>query len=179
MRTHAFVTFSTGDDANRARTELNGVKITAKYATNKVAKPVRLCKYETKPSQLEMDYRTNLLVKNLAKEVSAHGFFNMFRPFGDIRSCKLVVDYLGNSKGYGYVSFYRLDDSARATAALNDKDVLGKTLKVNLLEHGRRVEKRRNNIYVKHIPKENFNDEELNVIFYFYYNRNFSQPMER
>jgi len=108
LRTHAFVTFNTGEDAEKARLELNGVKISAKYANNKISKPVRLCKYETKQSQGEIDRRTNLLAKNISKEVSAHGLFNMFRQFGDIRSCKLVVDYLGNSKGYGYISFYRV-----------------------------------------------------------------------
>jgi polyadenylate-binding protein len=163
MRTHAFVTFATAEDAQRARNELNGVKMAAKYATNKVSKPVRLCKYETKQSMVDFDERTNLLVKNIAKEVSPHGFFNLFRQFGDVRSCKLVVDYLGNTKGYGYVSFYRIEDAEKAKQEINDKEVQGKSLKVNFLEHGRRVEKRRNNIYVKHIPKENFNDEDLQV----------------
>ena len=163
MRTHAFVTFTTAEDANRARTELNGVKMAAKYANNKVTKPVRLCKYETKQGASEYDERTNLLVKNVAKEVSAHSFFNMFRQFGDVRSCKLVVDYLGNSKGYGYVSFYRLEDSERARAEWNEKEVNGKALRVDFLEHGRRVEKRRNNVYIKHIPKEQFSDEDLKV----------------
>lgn len=165
MRTHAFVTFNTGDDANRARKELNGVKMSAKYATNKVLKPVRLCKYETKVGQSEFDTKTNLLVKNISKDLSAHGFFNMFRVFGDIRSCKLVVDFLGNSKGYGYVSFYRVEDSEKAKVGLNDREIAGKPIKVNFLEHGRRVEKRRNNIYVKHIPKENFNDSDLRKLF--------------
>ena len=163
MRTHAFVTFSTAEDAQRARTELNGVKMAAKYANNKISKPVRLCKYETKQSQSEFDQRTNLLVKNIAKEVSPHSFFNMFRQFGDVRSCKLVVDYLGNSKGYGYVSFYRLEDSERAKVELDAKEVQGKPIKVNFLEHGRRVEKTKNNIYVKHIPKDNFSDFDLKV----------------
>ncbi len=165
MRTHAFVYFSTGENANKARSELNGVKMTAKYANNKVPKPVRICKYEIRPNQAEIDYRCNLLIKNLSKEVSAHSFFNMFRQFGDIRSCKLVVDYLGNSKGYGYVSFYRLEDSERARTILNEKEINGKKIQVNFLEHGRRTEKRRNNIYVKHIPKDNFDDDDLNVKF--------------
>ena len=130
MRTHAFVTFNTAEDAQRARNELNGVKMAAKYANNKVSKPIRICKFENKQSMVDFDQRTNLLVKNVAKEVSPHGFF------------KLVVDYLGNSKGYGYVSFYRLEDSERAKQEINNKEVQGKTLKVNFLEHGRRVEKR-------------------------------------
>jgi len=49
-KTYAFVSFETRTDAERARRELNGVTIQAKYATgiNKVSKPVRLCRYEPK-----------------------------------------------------------------------------------------------------------------------------------
>ncbi len=162
-RTHAFVTFTSWEDAERARRELNGVKITAKYSNNKIAMPMRLCKYESRKTQSAYDIRTNLLIKNISKEISPHSLYNMFRIFGDIRSCKLVLDYLGNSKGYGYVSFYRLEDAERAKGELNGKDIQGKLLKVTHLEHGRRVENKRNNIYVKHIPKDNFTDEDLAV----------------
>jgi len=165
MRTHAFVTFSSGEDAHRARTELNGVKMAAKYSNNKVSKPVRLCKYETKNQ--EYDPKTNLLVKNIAKEVSAHNFFNMFRKFGDVRSCKLVVDFMGNSKGYGYVSFYRLEDSERAKTELNEKENIGgKTMRVEFLQHGRRAPAKKNNLYVKNILKDEFSDDDLKVLLY-------------
>jgi polyadenylate-binding protein len=76
-----------------------------------------------------------------------------------------MVDLLGISKGFGYVSYYRLEDSERAIVDLDNKEVHGKNLKVTHLEHGRAVEKRRNNIYVKHIPKSNFNDEALMKLF--------------
>lgn len=166
MRTHAFVHFDTKEDAERARYELNGVKITAKYSNNKISKPVRLCKYETKQAlHNENDKRANLLAKNLSKEVSAHSLWNLFRQYGDIKSCKLVVDYLGNSKGYGYVSYYRADDAIKAVNELNEKDLNGKLLKVTYLEYGRRVEKKKNNIYVKHFPKEKFGDEDLKKLF--------------
>jgi len=36
---------------------------------------------------------------------------------------------------------------------------------VNFLEHGRRAEKQKNNIYVKHIPKDNFTDDDLVKLF--------------
>jgi len=38
-------------------------------------------------------------------------------------------------------------------------------MKVTNLEYGRKIEKRRNNIYVKHIPKDNFSDEDLEKLF--------------
>jgi polyadenylate-binding protein len=171
MKTHAFVHFETAEFSERARLELNGVKITPKYTTNKVGKPVRMCRYETKQS-IEMGrdaelYNTNLLIKNISKDISAHNFWNMFRKFGDIKSCKLVVDMLGNSKGYGYVNYYRGEDAAKALNQLNDKEICMKTMKITLLQPGRRAEKRKNNIYVKHIPKNSFSDNDLKVIFFY------------
>ncbi len=167
MKTHAFVHFENAEFSEKARFELNGAKLTPKYATNKVGRPVRMCRYETKQS-IEMgrgfeQTNTNLLVKNLSRDLSAHNFWNMFRKFGDIKSCKLVVDLLGNSKGYGYVNYYRTEDAIRALNELNDKELCSKVMKVTLLQPGRRAEKRKNNIYVKHIPKNRFSDEDLKV----------------
>lgn len=165
MKTHAFVTFISKEDADRARLELNGVKMTAKYANTKVAKPVRLCKFETRQTLGNLDGRANLLITNISKEVSPHGFYNMFRKFGDIYSCKLMVDYLGNSKGFGYVTYYNVNDADKAKSELHEKDVNGKLIKVIYLEYGRRTEKKKNNVYVKHIPKENFSNSDLEVYF--------------
>jgi polyadenylate-binding protein len=165
LRTHAFVHFQSGPDAEKARLELNGAKISAKYANNKIAKPIRLCRYETKQSQGDLDLRSNLLVKNISKEISAHAFWNLFRAFGDIRSCKLVVDMMGVSKGFGYINYYRVDDAERAKGELNEKDINGKLLKVTNLLVGRHVEKKRNNLYVKNIPKDDFSDEDLRETF--------------
>ena len=163
MKTHAFVHFETGRDAEKARFELNGVKITPKYATKKVSKPVRLCKYETKGALLEpRSGNTNLLVKNLSKEMSAHALWNTFRQFGDIVSCKLNFDLAGISKGFGFVSFYKSQDAENAIKELNDKEFNGKLMKVNLLQRGKRAELRKNNIYVKHFPKT-FSDEDFKV----------------
>jgi RNA recognition motif-containing protein len=70
---------------------------------------------------------------------------------------------LGNSKGYGYVNYYRGEDAARALHELNDKEVCSKTIKITLLQPGKRAEKRKNNVYVKHIPKNKFTDDDLKV----------------
>jgi len=162
---HAFVSFDSRELAEKARYELNGVKITAKYSTNKISKPVRLCRYETKNIQSEnqRDPKFNLLIKNISREISQHNFWRLFRDFGDIRSCKLAIDYLGNNKGFGFVNFYRAEDAEKAKRELNSKEVQGKELRVTNLEYGRRVEKKKNNIYVKHLPTENYNDEDLKV----------------
>ena len=164
---YAFVNFETRNDAERARRELNGVTIQAKYATgiNKISKPVRLCRYESKSGLTHMDPRCNLLVKNLSPQVSAHLLWNTFIKFGDIRSSKLKIDILGESKGFGFISYYKWEDAIKAKESLNDKELLGKKIKINFLEKGKRHVVKKNNIYVKEIPKKNFTDKDLIELF--------------
>ena len=165
--TYAFVNFETRNDAERARRELNGVTIQAKYASgiNKISKPVRLCRYESRSGLSNIDPRCNLLVKNLSHQVSAHLLWNTFIKFGDVRSSKLMIDIMGESKGFGFISYYRWEDALKAKDQLNDKDLLGKNLKINFLEKGRRRVAKKNNIYVKEIPKKNFAEKELVELF--------------
>ena len=165
--TYAFVNFETRNDAERARRELNGVTIQAKYASgiNKISKPVRLCRYESRTGLSSIDPRCNLLVKNLSPQVSAHLLWNTFIKYGDVRSSKLMIDIMGESKGFGFISYYRWEDAVKAKEQLNDKDLLGKNLKINFLEKGRRHVVKKNNIYVKEIPKKNFTEKELIELF--------------
>jgi polyadenylate-binding protein len=166
-KTYAFVVFETRNDAERARRELNGVTIQAKYASgiNKVSKPVRLCRYESRNVLSNIDPRCNLLVKNLSPQVSAHLLFNTFIKYGDVRSSKLMVDIMGESKGFGFISYYRWEDSISAVEHLNGTELGGKNIKINFLEKGRHRQVKRNNIYVKEIPKKNFSDKELIDLF--------------
>ena len=166
-KTYAFVSFETKNDAERARRELNGVKIQAKYAQgiNKISKPVRLCRYESRNVLSNIDPRCNLLVKNLSPQVSAHLLFNTFIKYGDVRSSKLMVDIMGESKGFGFISYYRWEDSVSAVEHLNNTELGGKNIKINYLEKGRHHTVKRNNIYVKEIPKKNFTEKELIELF--------------
>ena len=166
-KTYAFVSFETKSDAERARRELNGVKIQAKYAQgiNKISKPVRLCRYESRNVLSNIDPRCNLLVKNLSPQVSAHLLFNTFIKYGDVRSSKLMVDIMGESKGFGFISYYRWEDSVSAVEHLNNTELGGKNIKINYLEKGRHHTVKRNNIYVKEIPKKNFTEKELIELF--------------
>ena len=55
----------------------------------------------------------SILVKNIPKEVSTREFYEFSKKFGQIKKCKLVLDYYGESKGYGYVSYYGDNESAK------------------------------------------------------------------
>lgn len=167
-RTYALVHFNSVEWAEKARNELNGVKIAAKYSSITVSKPIRLCRWETKTSISERkddDYKKNLLVKNLNKDISAHYFWNIFKAYGDVRSSKLSIDFAGLSKGFGYITFYNVHDAEKAREALNNTEVAGKNISIEFLQPGLKKKLKKNNIYVKRFPKENYTQEDLKKLF--------------
>ena len=167
-KSFALAHFENNEWAEKARNDLNGMKFVPKYSTNKVGKPIRLCRWETKQSISERrddDYKKNLLVKNLSKDISAVQLWNTFRVYGDVRSCKLSVDFQGLSKGFGYITYYNVIDSENARNILNNKELNGKPLIIDFLLPGIRRAIRKNNIYVKHFPTENFSDQDLINVF--------------
>lgn len=106
-------------------------------------------------------------------------FFRTFRQFGDIRSCKLNVDSNGQSKGFGYVNYYSANDASKAKKELSNFLLEGKNLVISELIPGRSTEKKRNNVYVKHIPKDKFSDNDLKVKSFFIYYRLYLKNSER
>jgi RNA recognition motif-containing protein len=88
----------------------------------------------------------------------------MMRKYGEIKLCKLVVDFYGVSKGYGYVYFTDAKSAESALKDLSEKILDGKTPEVCHLIPGKTKENYRNNIYVKNLPKY-FTDEDLKKFF--------------
>jgi nucleolin len=56
---------------------------------------------------------------------------SLFASSGNVKSVRIIRNYNGNSKGFGYVEF---DSTANVTAALklNGKDVDGRELKLDV-----------------------------------------------
>jgi RNA recognition motif-containing protein len=73
-----------------------------------------------------------LYVGNLSYETNEAELRELFTPFGEPDSAKVITDRdTGRSKGFGFVEF---SDNAQATAAmnaLNGKEVNGRALTVN------------------------------------------------
>jgi len=65
--------------------------------------------------------------------MSSEDMQNLFAPFGEVTSAKIVTDKFNNdrSKGFGFVEMAD-DEAARAAiAALHDTEVLGRKIVVN------------------------------------------------
>jgi len=55
-----------------------------------------------------------------------------FAPYGEITEAKVITDRdTGRSRGFGFVTFTDASEAAKAIAALNGKDLDGRTIKVN------------------------------------------------
>lgn len=77
--------------------------------------------------------KMNIYVGNLNWNMSSEDMQNLFAPFGEVTSAKIVTDKFNNdrSKGFGFVEMAD-DEAARAAiAALHDTEVLGRKIVVN------------------------------------------------
>jgi len=78
------------------------------------------------------DSRRNLIVNYVPSSLSEEALKGIFMPFGELESCKLMVDKIdGHSLGYGFVKFLQEDSAAQAIAVLNGKQIESKRLKVS------------------------------------------------
>lgn len=75
----------------------------------------------------------NIYVGNLNWNMSSDDLRNLFSPYGEVSSAKIVTDKFNNdrSKGFGFVEMTDDDAAKSAIAALHDTEVLGRKIVVN------------------------------------------------
>lgn len=75
---------------------------------------------------------TNIYVGNLSYNTSSQQLEEAFAEFGTVSRANVVSDRdTGRSKGFGFVEMPDDGDAQSAITALNDRDLDGRTLKVN------------------------------------------------
>jgi RNA recognition motif-containing protein len=74
----------------------------------------------------------NIYVGNLPWAIDDNALRDMFADFGEVSSANVIMDkFSGRSKGFGFVEMPNDSDAEAAIAALNDKDMNGRNLRVN------------------------------------------------
>jgi RNA recognition motif-containing protein len=75
----------------------------------------------------------NIYVGNLNWNMTSDDLHNLFSPYGEVVSAKIVTDKFNNnrSKGFGFVEMSDDDAARTAISNLNDTDVLGRKIVVN------------------------------------------------
>lgn len=76
---------------------------------------------------------TSIYVGNLAYQTTSADLQNAFGEFGEVRSANVVSDReTGRSRGFGFVEMSNDDEAQAAITSLNDKEMGGRSLKVNV-----------------------------------------------
>jgi RNA recognition motif-containing protein len=74
----------------------------------------------------------NIYIGNLAYSVTEDDLRNAFSEFGQVDSASIINDkFSGRSKGFGFVDMPNKSEALEAIESLNEKDLNGRTIKVN------------------------------------------------
>src|SRR5437762_8723799 len=74
----------------------------------------------------------NIYVGNLSWSLKDQDLSNLFSPFGEVTSAKIVTDkFTQRSKGFGFVEMANDAEAQAAIAQLNGSEVEGRNLVVN------------------------------------------------
>ncbi|POY72309.1 hypothetical protein BMF94_4611 [Rhodotorula taiwanensis] len=136
-----FVNYEKHEDAAKAVDALHdkdykGQNLYVARAQRKSEREEELKKsYEQKKYEANLKYQgVNLYVKNLDDDMEEDRLRAEFEAFGQITSCKIMVDEKGASKGFGFVCFSSPDEATKAVTELNGKMLGTKPLYVALAQ---------------------------------------------
>ena len=74
----------------------------------------------------------NIYVGNLSWDMSEDDLRAAFSPYGQVESARIITDKIsGRSRGFGFVEMPDEEEGKAAIAALNNKDIQGRNIKVN------------------------------------------------
>ncbi|MDR0419370.1 MAG: RNA-binding protein [Prevotellaceae bacterium] len=74
-----------------------------------------------------------IYVGNIAYSMKEEDMKSTFSEYGNVESSKIIIDrQTGRSKGYGFVEMPNESEANAAVEALNDREVAGRRIKVNL-----------------------------------------------
>ena len=155
---YAFVNFHQLSDAERALDTMNFSMIKGR--------PCRIMWSQRDPS-LRRSGVGNIFVKNLHESIDNKQLYDTFSLFGNILSCKVVVDReTGLSKGYGYVHYETAEGANAAIENLDGMLIDGQEVQVGhfMRRNDRPDINSWTNCYVKNVPYE-WDDERLHQEF--------------
>lgn len=155
---YAYVNFHQLADAERALDTMNFSAIKGRAC--------RIMWSQRDPS-LRRSGVGNIFVKNLHDSIDNKQLYDTFSLFGNILSCKVVVDReTGKSKGYGYVHYETQEAANAAIDKLNGMLIDGQEVEVGhfMRRNDRPDINSFTNCYVKNIPYE-WDDDKLKEEF--------------
>ena len=99
------VLFKDNESANKCRIEMNLRKLRGKS--------VRIM-WDERDRGIKYNIKNNLFIKGIPKTTTPREVYEYFLKFGDISSCKISEEENGTHKGYGYITYYNIEDAEKA-----------------------------------------------------------------
>ena len=159
---YAYVNYNNTADGERALEDLNYTSIKGR--------PCRIMWSQRDPA-LRKTGQGNVFIKNLDAAIDNKALHDTFTQFGNILSCKVAQDELGNSKGYGFVHYETAEAASQAIKSvngmlLNDKKVFVGHHIAKRDRQSKFEEMKANftNVYIKNID-ESVTDDEFTKLF--------------
>lgn len=76
-----------------------------------------------------------LLIRNLDRNISEEQLQTLFKPYGAIQSCNILLDKVtGESKGFGFIEMPKAGEAKVAMKNLNGKEIHGSRIRVKKAE---------------------------------------------
>lgn len=150
-RGFGFATFADKAMAKKAKNDLNHTDLSGK--------PLRIS-FKRNPSEINHD--ANLHVSELSPNITGQELEALCSEYGNVLSIIIRTDDKGQSIGYGYVQFEKVEGAEKCIEALNGKEIHGKAIVVKkFVPRTKRANKlMRNNLYLKNFPAS-FSEEEV------------------
>ncbi|GME71638.1 unnamed protein product [[Candida] boidinii] len=129
--------------------------------------------YDTDETNSENDENRpgNIYIRGLLPTTDSDELFNIFKPYGNITSCKIIYDEFNNSKCFGFINFENRKMSKLSIKNLNNKNINGNLLFINhhisKIERLKQLEFEKLNfksLYIKNLPR-NYDLNNLKSIF--------------
>lgn len=132
-----FVNFAEHRDAVAALDALDGAllagaALSVSRAQSKLERQAELKRaYEANRIERLRNARgTNLYITNLNPAINNERLRAYFSKFGEITSVRIMLDPVGNSKGFGFVCFRDPDHASNAIAEMHNRPIEGNVLQV-------------------------------------------------
>ncbi|ODV60322.1 RNA-binding ribosome biosynthesis protein MRD1 ASCRUDRAFT_47449 [Ascoidea rubescens DSM 1968] len=120
-----FAEFKTMEDANNFISTFNGKSILEHKIELKISNRVNDANAKIKPAGKKNE---KLIVKNLPFEATRKDVFDLFNPFGDLRSVRVPRKFNNQTKGYAFVEFVLSKEAEHAMQSLTGVHLLGRRL---------------------------------------------------
>jgi len=149
------VLFKDYESANQCRIEMNLRKLRGKS--------VRIM-WDERDTSIRYNTKNNLFIKGIPKTTTPREVYEYFLQFGDISSCKINEDDFGNHNGYGYITYYNIDDAQKSIEETKDKTIFG-TNNIEITHFQKKNERIINSndsqkIYISNFP-EKYNESDI------------------